>query len=1217
MEVKDIFAKPIDRNIQGVIKVGQHKKENIKQELEEYVVTDELQGHFQRFFAAYSKGIVEPNDKMGVWISGFFGSGKSHFLKILSYLLANEEVEPGKFAIDYFEEDKKITLPNTLEDMKISRKINTDVILFNIDSKSDAGGKKDRNGIVNVFLKVFNDMQGYYGSIPFLADLERRLDQENKYLAFKEAFKEVSADNAKWDDVRNEFSWIQDEIKEALLKINFMSESAIDNFFERSSGEYSISIDEFAQRVNEYIEKKDEPHRVAFLIDEVGQYIGGNRDLTLNLQTVVEDLGRITNGKAWVIVTSQEAIDDVTSFDSNGANDFSKIKDRFATTLSLSSSNADEVIKQRILKKTAEATNVLRAKYELKETELKNKIIFQDGPELKLYKDDQDFAEVYPFVPYQFKLLGQILTEIRKHSYSGSNLSSGERSLLAMFKESAERNMNNEIDILVSLDQFYTSLERWIDSSHRRVIMYAVNNENINPMNETNNFTVNVLKTLFMIKYVDKAIKPTVDNITSLMIRSIEDDRLDVKEKVEEALKLLQNENLVQKNLDHYIFLTDEEQEINREIKDTEISPSDITAKISELVFDELLPGNSYKYPRFNGRYVFNYNRSVDSRPHTNTNFEITIQVITPNSFLSGKNGELMVQSADNSTIFVDLPNDKLFMEELTTALKLNKYLQLKVSSGAANFESIKRQKREDLTQLNMENRRSIEEALKESTIYFLGAEANLGKKEFSSRINEALEKMVNYVYYQLELIDSPKSNEDIQALFTEKKGNELFSDNSNENAIAKVEETIGEVTRNHATITIKYLKDLFVKKAPYGFVNADIEWILAKLFKEGRIALIYNGNPVQTTANRNEIIDLIQNNRMIEKVKVEKRERATEAQKRMLAEIAKELFQSKAVVDDNDDQTMLNFKEKNRILITRLKSYLSTEQYYYPDQKMLEDMIPLLESMQNINHSNKLFKKLIEKEEDLLEFAEDLELLTKFHATDHNGKKSVLKEIWISAQKDLKMIDASVSPISDRELINVIDQMREIFKQSKPYNSIAALGELHSSFTKLYEQIRDSEIEKAKIEIQSSWERVIEILETKSFKSQFILSVNDKFRSLLSNLETLNTVDQIIVVPSIAERTYTDFITRFDDEENRLIRKREAEIKKQREEAIKAGNENTVEDEVPEIFEKERKTIRLRNLVVSNRNIETPEEVHEFVQQIEQKLLEILDDRTIITIDL
>lgn len=119
MDIKNIFSKPIDRDIKGVIKVGQDDSVNIQQELEEYVVTRELQKHFSDFFASYKMGINGNTDKMGVWISGFFGSGKSHFLKILSYLLANKKVN-GKTAFQYFEEDNKISDPMVLADIKLA-----------------------------------------------------------------------------------------------------------------------------------------------------------------------------------------------------------------------------------------------------------------------------------------------------------------------------------------------------------------------------------------------------------------------------------------------------------------------------------------------------------------------------------------------------------------------------------------------------------------------------------------------------------------------------------------------------------------------------------------------------------------------------------------------------------------------------------------------------------------------------------------------------------------------------------------------------------------------------------------------------------------------------------------------------------------------------------------------------------------------------------------
>ena len=124
---------------------------------------------------------------MGVWISGFFGSGKSHLLKILSYILDNNEIE-GKHAIDYFIDDQKISDPMVLADMKLAANTPSDVIIFNIDAKSESDGKSNKDAIVNVFLKVFNNSLGFCGAIPYVADLERKLSEDGRYEDFKEAY---------------------------------------------------------------------------------------------------------------------------------------------------------------------------------------------------------------------------------------------------------------------------------------------------------------------------------------------------------------------------------------------------------------------------------------------------------------------------------------------------------------------------------------------------------------------------------------------------------------------------------------------------------------------------------------------------------------------------------------------------------------------------------------------------------------------------------------------------------------------------------------------------------------------------------------------------------------------------------------------------------------------------------------------------------------------
>ncbi len=188
MKIENIFAKDINRPINGVIKADQ--SDRAYNELDEYVITKEVDRHLRQFVAAFLQGLDRKNAadasaKMGVWVSGFFGSGKSHFIKILSYLLNNQPVsEEGKAAktpLDFFLE--KVVGDSLLQgDLKRMANASTEVILFNIDSKAEQNHSRD--AILQVFLKVFNEHVGYCGDHPEVAHMERFLDDKGKIPSF-------------------------------------------------------------------------------------------------------------------------------------------------------------------------------------------------------------------------------------------------------------------------------------------------------------------------------------------------------------------------------------------------------------------------------------------------------------------------------------------------------------------------------------------------------------------------------------------------------------------------------------------------------------------------------------------------------------------------------------------------------------------------------------------------------------------------------------------------------------------------------------------------------------------------------------------------------------------------------------------------------------------------------------------------------------------------
>lgn len=405
MRLQNMYQSDINRDINGVIKVAQNDEKSLEQELREYVITRELRKHFASFYANYEKSIETPTDKIGVWISGFFGSGKSHFLKMLSYLLSNQVVA-GKPAIEYFRE--KFDDSQMVAMMERCAKVPTETILFNIDSKSPLN--KDKTAILRVFAKVFYEQKGFYGDDLKVAKLEQFIEKQGKTEEFHRAFAERNG--ASWEASRNAFAFFEDNITDTLMEVLGMSETAAHNWFNGTEGA-EFSIEQLVREIREYIDAKGKNFRLIFLIDEVGQYIGADSDLMLNLQTIVEEIGAQCAGRVWVMVTSQEAIDSITKI---SGNDFSKIQGRFNTRLSLSSSSVDEVIQKRILAKTDAAKTMLLESYEKNHVALKNLFVFRDAVlDMKGYANAEEFVENYPFIPYQFRLMQNVLAQIRKH----------------------------------------------------------------------------------------------------------------------------------------------------------------------------------------------------------------------------------------------------------------------------------------------------------------------------------------------------------------------------------------------------------------------------------------------------------------------------------------------------------------------------------------------------------------------------------------------------------------------------------------------------------------------------------------------------------------------------------------------------------------------------------------------------------------------------------
>jgi hypothetical protein len=682
MQIQNLFERDIFRSINGVVKAHQLDDFSVWQELDEFVFTKELDKYFRKLLSAFLDAIDHNNDpnvtsKMAVWFSGFFGSGKSHLLKILAYLLQNgvhSYEGQSKRAVEFFE--SKIKDAMLLGDVRRAVASNTDVILFNIDSKADP--KAGREAILAVFLKVLNEMQGYDGDHPHIAHMERYLDGKGKLAAFHAAFKEATG--LEWLDERDAYEFNRDQVVEAFCKTLGQSQESATKWIDNAEKNFALNVENFAKWVNDYLDSKGPDHRIVFLVDEIGQYIGTDGHLMLSLQTITEDLGTVCGGRAWIIVTSQEEIDRIIGELKTAAkNDFSKIQGRFATRLSLSSANVDEVIQARLLAKLPEVEEELKGQFAEKGDILKHQLTFTGcGMTFRPYKDADDFCRNYPFAPYQFQLVQKIFEAIRKVGATGLHLAKGERSMLDAFQGAAKSVALNEVGVLVPLYEFYPSIESFLDTSVKRTIDQAAANASLEP------FDIKILQVLFLIRYVDE-MKSNVDNLVVLCIDQIDADKLALRRRIENSLGRLEKETLINRSGDTYFFLTNEERDVTREIKSVELSGGEGASLLGDIVFNDVLK-TKWKHRYSVNKMDFSFIGVVDMHPiGKRVEGSLVLSVVSPlaDEYDIFNDQKCLLESAtEGGQIIIRLRDNEDLERELRTYAKTDKYLRTKSDSG-------------------------------------------------------------------------------------------------------------------------------------------------------------------------------------------------------------------------------------------------------------------------------------------------------------------------------------------------------------------------------------------------------------------------------------------------------------------------------------------------------------------------------------------------------
>lgn len=1161
MNLSTIFKQKIDRPIEGVIKADDDASLGL--EVREYVLTNEVEKRLEKFLDAYNNY----EGANGVWISGFFGSGKSHLLKMVALLLENRVLDDTSVLDSFLEKcgDNEILKG----DIKKATSIPSQSILFNIDQKADVISKTEIDALLSVFVKVFDEACGYYGKQPYIAQFERELESDGLLDNFKSAFQQVSSKDWNWGRMRAKR--VSSNVDEAYNKVYSQN---VTDILDKYRSDYTLSIEDFAEQVAAYISSKGKDFRLNFFVDEVGQYIADNTKLMTNLQTIAESLATKCRGQSWIVVTAQEDMNSVIGeMDQKTGNDFTKIQARFSNRMKLTSADVAEVIQKRLLLKNDEGIDVLSKVYHEQVNNFKTLFSFTDGSQhYKNFQDRDHFIYSYPFIPYQFVLFQSAIQDLSKHNaFEGEHTAVGERSMLGVFREVAIQISNHQLGQLATFDLMFEGIRTALKSQIQRAVTVAEKHLD-------NKFAVRLLKALFLVKYV-KEFKPTVRNLTVLMLEDFNQDQAALRRDIEEALNLLEQQTYIQRNGELYEFLTDEEKDVEQEIKNTDVESSDVAEELQKIIFDQIIKNRKIRFSENSQDY--GYARKLDDKLH-GRDADLSIHVITPLNDNISNEAMLRMQNMGKDELLIIMPEDDRLVRDILMYKRTEKYIRQNIT--VTQQEAIKRiltdkgyQNRERLVDLQD----SIKAALSKAKLYVGENEQEISAEDPQSRIQKAFQSLILRAYPNLVMLRRINYTEKDVPKCLERSKDGLFSNDDSSLADSENEilAFISSNKRGGVRTTIKSVIEKFESK-PYGWYFAAIACNIAHLIGRGKIELKDDSNTLEDKALERALI----NTSMHPNIVIEPQIDFTPSQVRGLKEIYENFFDAPPSASEAKElalETSQKFKDKLQEI-----EKIAIQKQQYPFLASLDPLIVLLREISDKPYTWYL-TELDNHERELYTFKKQLiSPITSFM------NNSSIKSIYTDSIDFLNTQSANFTYINTNEIkeLETILVDIECYKDNKLSTAKALMKSLNEKIISALQK----EIESVSISINTLKNRLEAMDDFSKLSSEQQAGFLSKFDDFLKAIQS----QKLIAVIS-------DNFRRFEDREYQSILREIASI-------VTPTPPDTPDDETPPAKVEYIKTRDLQ-LDFNKPWLEDESDVDTYVQKMKDALLiEIRDGKRI-----
>ncbi len=583
--VRDLLSRDLKQKIEEIIKLDQVEEDAVYREITEYVVTDRINKQYLEILKAIAEAPSDPHEGIGVWISGFFGSGKSSFAKNLGYILSNPQVRGESASALFKKQCDDNRMVNYID--SINLRIPARVIMF--DVSVDRAVKKNTEKVAEIVYSVLLRELDYaedYG----IAELEIELEAEGKLDTFITICEKKY--DLPWKTIRKG-AQRNSRASAVLHEMDHSTYPDADSWAKSIGAKQAdITVGQVVKRIFELPARRCKGKSLVFIIDEIGQYVARSAEKIEDLRALVEQIGKDGRNRVkareipapvWVIVTSQEKLEDVVAAIDSKRVELAKLMDRFKYRIDLSPSDIREVATKRVLAKKPEALTTLTELYRSSEG-LLNAACRLERTHLSSAVGEEDFVQFYPYLPHFIELSIDIMSGIRIQPGAPKHLGGSNRTIIKQAYEMlvSERTSMAAEDVgkLVTIDRIFELVEGNLSTEKQKDISDIAHR--FAALNENGRWTVRVAKALALLEFI-RDLPRTEKNCAALLVDEV--GKPSPLDKVSEALKLLVDAQFVKQTDEGFKLQTAQEKSWETEKRTfLEPRPAERNAIIQEII---------------------------------------------------------------------------------------------------------------------------------------------------------------------------------------------------------------------------------------------------------------------------------------------------------------------------------------------------------------------------------------------------------------------------------------------------------------------------------------------------------------------------------------------------------------------------------------------------------------------------------------------------------